>query len=105
MAKTTEENLANLSACLSRATPNVAPYSGLSLETEKYSVTRKKVFKYFKMVEKEVIELSHESTTDLAAEVAKIKEALARYRDQFVNDMKEIRKLDGDSAKRKGRFC
>lgn len=104
MAKTTEENLASLLACLSRATPDAAPYSELDLETEKYSVTRKKVFKYFKMVEKEAIELSHESTTDLATEAAKIKEALARHRDQFGKSMKEIQKLDGDSAKRKGQF-
>jgi hypothetical protein len=105
MAKTTETNPANLLACLSRATPNAAPYSGLNLETEKYSVARKKVFKYFKVVEKEAIELSHESTTDLATEVAKIKEALARHRDHFEKSMKEIQKLDGDSAERKGQFC
>src|SRR5277367_5844493 len=105
MAKTTGKNLASPLACLSRATPNAAPYSELNLETEKYSVTRKKVFKAFKVVEKEVIALSHESTTDLATEVAKIKEALARHRDHFGESMKEIQKLDGDSAKRKGQFC
>jgi hypothetical protein len=105
MAKTTEKNLASPLACLSRATPNAAPYSELNLETEKYSVTRKKVFKSFQVVEKEVIELSHASTTELATEVAKIKEALARHLDHFGRSMKEIRKLDGDLAKRKGQFC
>jgi hypothetical protein len=105
MAKTTEKDLASLLACLSHATPNAAPYSELNLETEKYSITRKKVFKSFKVVEKEAIELSHESTTDLATEVAKIKEALARHWDHFGKGTKEIQKLDGDSAKRKGQFC
>ena len=105
MAKTTEKNLASPLACLSRATPNAAPYCELNLETEKYSVARKKVFKFFKVVEKEVIELSHESTTDLATEVAKIKEALARHRDHFAEGTKEIRKFDGDLAKRKGQLC
>jgi|SRR5271155_4345519 len=105
MAKTTEKNLASLLPYLSRATPNAAPYSELNLETESYSVTRKKVFKFFKVVEKEVIELSQESTTDLATEVAEIKKALARHRDHFRESMKEIQKLDGDSAKRKGQFC
>ena len=105
MAKTTEKNLASLLACLSRATPKAAPYSELNLETEKYSITRKKVFKFFRAVEKEVIELSHESTTDLATEVAEIKEALARHWDLFEDTMKAIQKLGGDSAKRKGQFC
>ena len=102
MAKTTEQNLASLLACLGRVTPNAAPYSELCLETDKYSITRKKVFKTFKMVEKEAIELSHESTTDLAIEVAKIKEALARHLDHYGKSMEEIQKLDGDSAERKG---
>jgi hypothetical protein len=87
MAKTTEKNLASLLACLSCATPNAAPYSEPNLETGKYSVTREKVFKFSKVVEKEVIELSHEPTTDLATEVA---EALARHRDHFGESVKEI---------------
>lgn len=102
MVKTTEKTLASLLACLGHATPNAAPYSELSLETDKYSITRKRVFKNFKVVEKEAIELSHESTTDLAIEVTKIEEALARHLDHYKRSMEEIRKLDGDSAERKG---
>jgi hypothetical protein len=90
MAKTTEKNLASLLACLGHVTPNAAPYSELSLETDKYSITRKKVFKNFKVVEKEAIE------------VTKIEEALARHLDHYKRSMEEIRKLDGDSAERKG---
>jgi hypothetical protein len=105
MAKTTEENLASLLAYLSRVTPGASPYSELDFETEKYSITRKKVVKHFKMVEKEAIELRHGSATDLATEIAKIEEALARHQDHFRKSTKEIQKLDGDSAQRKGRFC